>query len=82
MNLTKERFPAAVEVVREVFGADATVVEDPEVCTKCGLRFDEPFRHLPAELGGGCIDLEDPTCPMCGGFPGFCSQWCELARLR
>lgn len=52
-----------------------------EICSKCGKRFDDPMAHYPAALGGGCMDVDDASCPMCGGEPGECERWCELARL-
>lgn len=65
-------------LVKERFG---DVMKDLDVCSRCGKATSEPFSHLPMELGGGCIDHDDPSCPFCGGVSGCCRRWCELARV-
>lgn len=73
--VTRERFPHPKVLDRERVG-----LPTEDLCTRCGRPKDEPFSHLPEALGGGCIDHDDKSCPMCGGLDR-CERWCELARL-
>lgn len=75
-SVTRERFPH-----HRIIDNERTGAPDPEVCPKCSKRLDEPFSHMPAELGGGCIDHDDPACDFCGGVDDH-ERWCELARLE